>query len=487
MENLKNKAISAVIWDLIGKLSDQGVGFVISIFLARLLTPSEFGLVAMVTVVIAIAKSLMDMGLGVSLIQKKDVTDEHYGSVFFFNVFSGLILTIVFYLCAGLIADFYNNQEIKPLFQVLSSLFLISSFSNVQRIWLTKKIKYKLITFSSVTGVLFGGSVGVWMAFHGYGVWSLVGQALVSGLSSNIFIYLFAGWKPRLVFSLNALKELWDFGFKMFVSGLIGTITSQLDSLIIGKNFTPASLGLYNRAKTFNGFIIKYTSGSLMSIMFPVLSSIKDDEVRYQEIVRKTFHLLNFVTFLMLGVLFFIVEDLVVLLFTEKWLPSVIYFKILLLAGYGYPLSSLLVNIISSRGNSKSFLQLEVIKQVLFLLILIFGFIYGIKGYLYLSALVTLISVALNIKFAAKEMKVKMLWFYKIIFPYLALNLVTFIIVFFINNYLIINNSILSIVAFGSIYLFINVFLMYLFKMEAIKIIHQELTLLIRKFIFKNV
>ena len=476
MDNLKQKSFRAFAWDLTGKLADQGIGFFISIILARLLMPSEFGLIAMAMVVISLASVLIDSGLGVALIQRKELTNYHYGSVFYFNMVAGTFLTILFFFLSGYIADFYNRPELKAIMQALSFSFIIDSFTRVQAAWLTKQLKFGVLTKARIAALITSGITGVSLAFAGYGVWALVWQTLANGIIRNLYINFFSGFNFKYKFSFDALKELWGFGFRMFISGIIARFVEQADNLIIGKIFTPATLGFYSRAKSLNQFVIKYTSSSLMSVIFPVLSSIQNDKERYNKIVYKSFHVLNLITFFLIGYLFINVKDIVVILLTSKWLPSVQYFKILLLAGYGYPFSALLVNIISSKGNSKVFLKLEIVKQSFFALNLLFGFYWGITGYLYINVFVVLIAVILNIRFASMEMNVNSLSFYKVIFPYLFLTIVIIPFILMLDKIVFYNMNIyLHFIVLSTVFISVYLFFVVILKLKGFTILLKEI------------
>ena len=421
MENLKQKTVRAIAFDVIGRFSRQGVGFVISILLARLLSPSDFGLLAMVNVVIAVAGVFVGMGLGNALIQKRQTEEEHYGSVFYFNITIGLLLAALLFSLSGALARFYHQPEVRPVAQVLSLTFIINSFCNVQTSWLRKHLLYGVITTASVASLVTGGVVGVTMALNGYGVWSLVTQAIVSSTVNNLVIYFLTPWRPVLRLRWKALKELWSYGIYMFFSGFLDTLFSQLDNLIIGRLFAPVTLGFYYRAKSFDLFIRNYTSGSLMSVLFPVLSSVQDNRERYRGIVRRSFHLLCLVTFLMTGISFLCAPDLMALLFGSKWLPSVEYYRIIVLAGFVYPLSALLVSILSSLGNSKGYFRLELLKKVILTVNFIVGFAYGIREFLVGLVIASILSLVLNIAAASREAGMPPSGFYKTMAGYLFL------------------------------------------------------------------
>lgn len=474
MDNLKKRSLSALVWDISGKFAGQGMGFVISIILARLLSPQDFGLLAMINVVLVLANVLVDLGLGSALIQRQDITDEHYGSVFYFNIVVGLFLALVLFFLAPLIAQFYKRTEIIALARVMSLLFVINSFCNVQRLWLRKQLKFKVLTQASIIGTAVGGITGVSMAFMNFGVWSLVVQSLITATSSNFYIYFRTKWKPRLILSLKALKELWQFGFNLFLSGILDSIYTQLDSIIIGRIFNAQTLGYYYRAKSLDGFVRNYTSGSLMTVLFPALSTIQHEEERYKEVIYKSFHILNFVTFLLLGILYLGAKDIIVLMFSDKWLPSVEYFQIIVLAGFIYPFSALLVSILSSRGNSKAFLKLEVFKKIILTITFCIGFIYGIKGFLYGMVMCSCIGLVLNIYFAAKEMKVSSNWFYGIIWKYLLIGVLFAISLFFLSNKLSMV-PFLHFIFVAGIYTILYITICYWLKLPGVKFIGNEL------------
>ena len=413
MDNLKAQGTKAFIWVFFGKMGTHGMSFIISIFLARLLEPSDFGLIAMMMVIVGIASVFTDIGLGGALIQRRRVRPIHYSSVFYFNIFIGLLLTLLTYFSAPWIAKFYDNEQLIPLAQAMSLLFVINAFSSVQSTRLRKELNYALLTKIGLTASLISGMIGISLAFWDAGVWSLVAQILTMRIMYNILIWITAKWIPALEFSWKALIQLWGFGFRMFLSRMLDAIFTRLDFLIIGKLFLPETLGYFQRAKSLNGMIVQYSSGSLMTVLFPVLSKVQKDLPRFQNIIMKSLGMIVFVVFLLLGTLYLISEELIVLLFSDKWLASVDFFKILVLSGFAYPISALLVNVLSSRGNSKAFLQLEIYKTVIASINLIVLYFWGIDAFLYGLVAEAIFSVSLNIIFASREIKLPFFSFAK--------------------------------------------------------------------------
>lgn len=408
MNTLKEQGRKAFFWDFFGKFIIHGMGFIVSIFLARLLAPSDFGLIAIVMVIIGIASIFSDFGLAEALVQRRHVLPIHYASVFYFNIFFGILLTILIYLSAPVIALFYMNNDLIALIEVASFSFAIGSMSSVQNTRLRRELNYQLLTKLGFAASLLSGSIGISLALNGVGVWSLVIQALAQGIIYNILIWSTSRWKPVLGFSVKALRQLWSFGFRVFLATLLETIFVHLDTIIIAKLFNPTTVGYFNRAKTLNQMVISYSSASLTSVLFPVLSKVRYDLTRFQNIIIKILGIISFVSFLFLGGLYLVSYEIIVGLFGEKWMQSVEYFKILILSGYVYPISALFVNVLMSRGNSKKFLRLDIYKKIVLGANLFIGFFWGIEGYLYGLVIASFAALLLNILFISKEISLPM-------------------------------------------------------------------------------
>ena len=471
MTSLRTKGINAFIAVLAGKLANQGVGFIISIILARILTPEEFGLIAMVNVLLAMATILMDVGLGEALIQRKRLLPIHYSSVFYFNVFAGFILSIITYLSAEAIADFYERPELVLLTQVMSVSFLASSLVVVQNARLTRAFKFKKIAIFRLISSLLSGFVGIMMALNNYGIWSLVTQILLGVLIYVIIVWLQVKWTPQFRFSFKALKQLWGYGFRMFLSAVLNKVFVKIDVLIIGKIFTASALGFYQRARSFEQMVIQYSSGSMMEVLFPLFCQIQTDIERLKNLVLKALNALSLVVFYLLGVLYLCADNIIVVLLTEKWLLSAEYFKILLLGGYAFPFSSLLINIISSRGNSKDFLKLAAIRKIMVGINLIVGFHFGISGYLYGFAFVRAISLALNIIYAGKELKTPFMWFLKPMLPFIFLSGLLVIGIIGIQPYIEQGSYFIDLIIKGSLYTTLFLCITYFLRLPGLKII----------------
>jgi len=396
MTSLKQKSINGMLWTVSERLSVQVVGLLVSIYLARLLEPAEFGLIGMLAIFTAIAQSILDSGFGSALIQKKDASQADASSIFFFNLIVGIILAGILFLTAPLIAQFYDQPILTPITRVLSLNLVINAFSLVQTSLLTKTMDFKAQMKVSLLAVVISGAIGIFMAYQGFGVWSLVAQNLSSNLFRAIFLWIFNKWRPSAIFSFLSLKSMFSFGSRLLVSGLIDTFFRNIYQTFIGRFFSAADLGYYSKALTFESAATQATSVSLGTVLFPAMASIQDDNEVLQKAYRKTIRLSLFLHFpLMIG-LWAIADPLFRFLLTDKWAPSIPYFQILCIIGLFYPLHSLNLNILKVKGRSDLFLRLEIIKKITITLALIVTYRWGIMAMLYGQIVTTIIAYYLN-------------------------------------------------------------------------------------------
>jgi len=400
MISLKQKSINGMLWTVSERLSVQAVQLIIQIILARLLEPAQFGLIGMLIIFTAVAQSIMDSGFGSALIQKKDADQTDSSSIFFFNLFLGVILALVLYLAAPLIAQFYLQPELIPITRVLSLTLVINAFSLVQRALLAKKLDFKTQMKISLLAVAASGVIGIIMAYQGFGVWSLVAQMVSKSLFQAIFLWIFNDWRPTAVFNVSSLRSMFSFGSKLLISGLIDTIFNNIYQTFIGRVYSPADLGFYSKAKSIETAAIQATSSSLGQVLFPSLVHLQDDVESLKKAYRKTIRLSLFLHFpLMIG-LWAIADPLFRLLLTDKWAQSIPYFQLLCIAGLLYPLHVLNLNILKVKGRSDLFLRLEVIKRVLVVVAISITYRWGIMAMLFGQVATSTIGYFLNSYFS---------------------------------------------------------------------------------------
>jgi teichuronic acid exporter len=455
---MAGKLIKSFAWDFAGRLGGQLISFVISIVLARILTPEEFGLIGMAMVFISLSGVFTNLGLSSALIQRTEPTEEHYSSSFYLNIAAAAFLTVLFIVLAPFIATFFKSTEITKLIRVLSLTLVFNSLSIVQDARFRKKMNFRILTRTKIIASLLSGALGITMAFLGYGVWSLVIQTLSSGLLSSLFLWFYSDWRPKLLFRLRAIKDLWGYSFNLFISGVINTAYEQLDSIVIARLFTAKDLGLFSRAKTLNRFVIKYSSESVGAITFPAMAEVKDNRDQMLNMGLKAETLIAYLSFGLLGLLYVTSEPLILTLIGPKWLPAVEMFKILCLSGFAYPISAATLSMLRAAGFSGSFLKAEVWKKIVGLAGFGVGFYFGIKGYL-ISLIVTgAISVWLNMFFAGKALGLTVRHQLLPLIPYLLISVSSVVMSYWIIRFLPTPPVALLVVSclYSLIYLFIN-------------------------------
>jgi len=385
-----------LLWDFIGKLFNQGITFIVSIFLARLLLPEDFALIAMVMAFFGIARVFIDFGLSEALIQHQKIKDIHYSSTFWLNLFFATIICALFFISATYVSQFYKQPELISLVKVLSFTFILNSLGVVHVTQLRKKMDFKYLSKTNIISAIPSGILGIYLAYEGYGVWSIVVQYISAAFIRLFFLWKGTKWIPKFNFSWVAIRPLWNFSKKLFLSEIINSISVQLDVLIIGKLFTPATLGFYSRGKSLNQLISRYSSGSLTAVLFPALSKIQNNLEEVKQKVISFFQLAALVSFYLGGLLFIISEDIIILMFTEKWINTVPYFRIMVLSTFVHPLSSIILTPLTSLGRSDIFLKIEIFKKILLLPTYLIGFQYGLTGFLYAMFIYQLIGISLN-------------------------------------------------------------------------------------------
>lgn len=396
MTSLKQKSINGMLWTVSERLSVQVVQLLVQIILARLLEPAQFGLIGMLMIFTAVAQSIMDSGFGSALIQKKDADQTDSSSIFFFNLLFGVILALILSLTAPLIAQFYNQPALIPITRVLSLTLVINAFSLVQTSLLAKKLEFKTQMKISLLAVMISGVIGIVMAFRGFGVWSLVAQMVSKSLFQAIFLWVFSDWRPSAVISISSLKSMFSFGSKLLVSGLLDTIFNNIYQTFIGKVYSPTDLGYFSKAKSIESAAVQATSSSLGQVLFPSMVHFQNDLENLKKAYRKTIRLSLFLHFpLMIG-LWAIADPLFRLLLTDKWAPSIPFFRILCIAELLYPLHVLNLNILKVKGRSDLFLRLEIIKKATVVLAILFTYRWGITVMLYGQVINSAISYLLN-------------------------------------------------------------------------------------------
>lgn len=409
MTSLKRKSIIAVLWDFAGTFAAQGISFIISIFLARLLAPEEFGVVAMAMVFIAVFQTFADFGFSAALVQNKENSPVHYSSIFIINLFAGLILFGGFQVAAPLIGEFYENDTITELVRWLAFNFIFFSLSLVQIAILKRELRFKELNIRLVISSLVGGIVGILMAFSGYGVYALVAKALIAAFLNVIILWSVTTWRPNFEFSWPAVKSLTGFSFYIFLAGGTDVIIQRMNILIIGKLFSATTLGYFSLADNLNNIIAKFSSGSIGKVFFPAMSKLQGEPEQFKRTYLKVLSVVAFITFFLSGAMIISGEFIIITLFGEKWAPSILIFQILMLKIFNFPINSIIVNSFLAKGKANENFWYGNIRKLMRLIPFLIAYKYGFEPFLYSLVAVSLIATTFNLIISTVSNKIPLL------------------------------------------------------------------------------
>lgn len=389
-------------WSSIDRFTTQGIQFVFSILIARLLSPSDYGVVAMLGIFLAVSQTFVDSGFGVALIRKIDRTDTDFSTVFYFNIAVGLFFYAVLWLASPYIAAFYDIPLLEDVTKVVALTLVFSSFSGVQSAKLTIAIDFKTGAKISVTVTLLSGAVGLWMAYRGYGVWALVVQSVSGSLMRTALLWLFVRWMPKLVFSWRSFREMFSFGSKLLTSRLLDTVYNNLYTLVIGRCFSSATLGVYSRADGLAQYPSSNITSVLQGVTFPVLCSIQNEPERLADIYKRFLRLSAFVVFPLMVGLAAVADPLIRLLLTDRWVGAIYLLQIVCFAMMWYPIHAINLNLLQVKGRSDFFLKLEVIKKIQGVIVLCATIPLGIVAMCYGRIFGSLLSLVWNTYYTRK-------------------------------------------------------------------------------------
>lgn len=401
-QGLKDKTVKGVGWSALDNGAKYIVIFVVGIVLARLLSPDDYGLIGIISIFTTVCTALVDGGFGDALVRKKDVSEEDYNTAFIVNLVISIILYFVIYLCTPFIALFFNREELVALTRISSLSIIIGALSIVQLKRLTKAIDFKTQTKTSVISSIISGIVGIAVALTGCGVWSLVVQGLTSQGLRTILLWHYNHWIPNFRFSNSSFKNLFGFGWKIMVSGLLDTVWKELYQVVVGKFYSPGTLGQYTRAKGFSQLLSSNLTNVIQRVTFPVLSNIQDEKNRMVGAYRRIIKTTMFITVIMLFALGAVSEPLLYCLIGPKWHEAAIYLPLICIAATLYPLNAINCNMLMVQGRSDILLVLEVVKKVIAVCPLCVGALIGIMPMLYVNLLVSIIAYFLNSSFSGK-------------------------------------------------------------------------------------
>ena len=428
-DSLKQKTAKGILWSTIERFSVQGVQFIIMIVMARLLTPHDYGIIGMLAIFLAVSQSLIDSGFSQALIRKQNRTEKDTNTVFYFNIAVSILLYAILYLSAPLVAEFYETPPLCSVMRVICLGIIFNSLAVIQRALLTIKIDFKTQAKAALTASVLSGIVGIVLAYQGFGVWALVTQQLLNlGINTSL-LWLFAKWRPKLIYSWQSFHELFAFGSKLLISGLIDTLYKNIYPIVIGKLFNASSLGHYTRAQHFAEFPSSNLTGIMQRVTYPVLCSIQHDNERLASIYRKFLKLSAFIVFpLMIG-LASVAHPFINTVLGTQWSFCGHLLQIICFALMWYPIHAINLNLLQVKGRSDLFLRLEVIKKILGISVLCVTAPLGLTVMCYGQILNSIVALSINTYYTGKLIQIGFLKQMKDLLPTIIVCIVMFFLI----------------------------------------------------------
>lgn len=403
-QGLKDKTVKGTFWSAADAFLGQGVSFIVGIVLARLLSPEEYGLIGIVTIFTTVMLGVVDSGFSNALIRKQKVDDDDYSTLFFFNLVVSVIMFFLLYACAPWIARFFERPQLVELVRVMGLLLIFQALSIVQNTILSRRIDFKTKTKASVISAIISGVIGIGMAFMGFGVWSLVAQQLSRQLLYSLCLWIFNKWWPKIRFSIDSFKYMWGFGWKLLLSGLLDRTWAQLYQTVVGKFYSPATLGQYSRSKEYAQLFSSNLTTIVQRVSYPVLSQVQDDKERMVSAYRRVIKTTMFVTSICMISLGAVADPLIYCLIGPQWHEAATYLPIICISLSLYPLHAINLNMLQVQNRTDIFLYLEIIKKVIAVGPICLGIFVGIYWMLIGSIITGIISFFLNSYYSGKNL-----------------------------------------------------------------------------------
>lgn len=455
-----NKIVSGMMWSFSEKIAAQVVSVVVSIILARLLMPDDYGVVAVVYIFTVIAEIFVTSGLGTALIQKKDADDTDFSTLFWCNLILSLILYLVLFFLAPVIAYFYDNALLTSVIRVLGIKLPVSAVNSIQYAYVSRNMEFRKIFFATSIGTVVSAVVGISMAYSGFGVWSLVAQYITNSVIDTSVLFLVNKWLPNFVFSIQRAKPLIKYGWKILATDFIGTVFNQLNAFIIGKAYTPADLAYYTQGNKIPDLVNNNIKSSLSSVLFPAFSLSNDIE-EIKRIRRKCLMIMGYVVFPLMFGMVAVADKMIIVLMTEKWLPAVPFVRISCIAAVIGIFGTTLIQEIKAIGRSDVTLKIELLKKPIFIVIAIISIQFGIKGIAWTLVINEIIAFCFNMYPVRKYIGFDFLLYIRDSIQSLIMSLIMILFVLIIGSF-IKNNLIcliLQVISGGIIYISLSLLL----------------------------
>jgi len=458
--NLKKDAIYGMLWSAVQKYSTMAVSFVSGIILARLLTPYDYGCIGMLSIFMVLAESFIDGGFGAALIQKKYPTQKDYSTIFYWNMMVSALMYAVLFILAPYISRFYNIPLLTDVLRIQALVLFVHAFALVQSNQLRKQLNFKLISIVTVSTSIISLTITIIMAYKGFGVWALVSQNLITAIIPAIVYWFYVKWRPLRTFSWTSFKELFDFGFYMFLTNIVNNFSNQIQGLLIGRFYDPSTMGYYSKAHSTEKLAASSISSVLTQVTYPLYAKVQDNLQTLVNLVRKLTMVISYITFPLMFILILTAEPIFVLLYSDRWVSSVPYFQVFCIAGIVNCLMAVNTQTISAIGKSKIMFSWTIVKRVIGVSFMIGGlFVLGMKGLLWGFVLNCYFSYIVNIALVSKYIGYE--WYKQLLdlFPVAAISIVSFLVCYYgvsIFKLGFYTNAILNVIVFILLYVMLS-------------------------------
>lgn len=418
-ENLKEKALNGFKWTFLDNVGRLGGQFIIGIVLARILTPEDFGLIGMLTIFIVIGRSLTNSGFGQALIQKQNADRIDFSTVFYFNIFTSIIIYLIIFVGSPLIAKFYREPQLVLLTKILCLEFILNAFSLIHTTYLQKNLKFKAPSIIGIISVVISGATSIVLALKGIGVWALVTNTVLQSLITTVLLWKVSKWRPLPIFSIKSLKSLFAYGSKILVAGILNSVFKNIYFLVIGRFFQAESLGYYTRANQFTNLPLNTITLVITKVTYPVFSSIQDDIPKLTIGYTKSIRMLSAVALPLMGIMYIIARPIIMIVLGDKWLPVVPYWQIMCLYSWIYVVYTINNLIITAKGYSGYYLRIQITNKILIVLSILVTYRYGITTMIYGHMAATIVTYIIGSLYLKKIMNISIFYQIKNILPFI--------------------------------------------------------------------
>lgn len=401
-ESLKSQSLSGIKWSAIERFGVQGIQFIIGLILARLLSPSDYGIIGMLAIFMAISQTIIDSGFSKALIQKQDRTEVDFSTAFFFNIVVGIVCYLSLFFSSPFIATFFNEPILKDVLRVLAINLFLNSLAVVPVAKLSIKVDFKTQSKASIISTLLSGTLGIILAYRGVGVWALVAQSVSHSFVNIVLLWSFLKWKPQWKFSWESFKKLFGYGSNVLVAGIISTIYANINTLVIGKFYAPKDLGFFTRGQQFPSLLSTNLTSIVQRVTFPILSKIQDDDNRLASVYRDYIKISSLAIFFLLIFLSSIAAPLISFLLTDKWIDAVKYLQVFCYALMFDHICVINLNLLYVKGKTNLVLRLEVIKKSIAFIVLILSIPFGVFAICLSQVVYTQVAVYINTYYTGK-------------------------------------------------------------------------------------